>query len=475
MKRLLATSLWMFIFCFAYAQAPQAVCYQAVATDASGIELQARNISVRTTLLQGTINGNVVREEIHNITTDDFGLFDLQIGQGQATPGSPDFSAINWGEGPFFLKTEMDQNGGADFVLLGISQILSVPYALYGERAGTAETALFADSTAVAATALTALDDNDTSSENELQDLEYNTDTGVLSLSGSDAPGITLNTNDADSNPTNELQTLQYNPANNELNLSDSPGSAITLNVDDADSNPTNELQTLQYNPSNNELSLSDSPSGPVSINIDDADSNPTNEIQQLTFENNVLSISGSNSVNFTESKYGAPGASSDFPQGIVGEHVVLATGEFTVPAGKTFYLTAGGNKVDFMTGDGAMISHPNTPNMPVFGPGTVMQNCMCTGVLVDYNDDIQPAVMNLTSASALYTVPDGFILFIKSGISNAMTGSLKINGLDMEFLRPNFTRGSRILSFPAGTQVQRPTNSEPGPYVLTGYLIALD
>ena len=53
------------------------------------------------------------------------------------------------------------------------------------------------------------------------------------------------------------------------------------------------------------------------------------------------------------------------------------------------------------------------------------------------------------------------------------MTGALKIDGDDMEFLRPNFTRGSRIISFPEGTNIQRPTNSDPGAFVLTGYLIA--
>jgi len=236
-----------------------------------------------------------------------------------------------------------------------------------------------------------------------------------------------------------------------------------------------NELQDLEYNAITGELSLTDAPGASVTINTDDEDANPTNEIQQLSFENNVLSISGDggNAINFGTELFGAPGASSDFPQGIVGEHLVLKTETFTVPAGKTFYLTAGGNTVDFLTPTNVTVSHPTTPNMPIFGPNTVISNCRCTGMLVDFNSNIAPTVLDLTLSNDTYTVPPGYILFLKSGISNSMTGALKIDGDDMEFLRPNFTRGSRIISFPEGTSIQRPTNSDPGAFVLTGYLIA--
>jgi len=548
-----------------FAQSPQAVCYQAVATDAAGIELQARNISVLATIHQTTITGTVVAQETYSVTTDDFGLFNLEIGQGVAVDGTPAFTDIDWASGPFFLKMEMDPAGGTDYISMGTSQILSVPYAIYSEKAGTAQNAVNAQ------TAATALDDNDTSPDNEIQDLQYDTATGILTLSNSDQPGVNISSFDSDADPanelqnlqvdpttggltlsnstgtpvivdidntnelqdltydaatgalgltnstgatvtvdgsatnelqgltynattgqlnltnsteapvdidastTNELQDLQYEPATGILSLSNAPGAAVTIDVEDADANPSNELQDLDYNETTGALALTNAPGAGIIINTDDEDASPTNEIQTLSIEGNVLSISGTggNSIDFGEELFGAPGASSDFPQGIVGEHLVLKTGTFTVPAGKSFYLTAGGNAVTFLTPNNVTVSHPTTPNMPVFGPNTVITDCRCTGMLVDFNANIAPAVLDLTVAADTYTVPAGFILFVKSGISNAMTGALKIDGDDMEFLRPNFTRGSRIISFPEGTNIQRPINSDPGAFVLTGYLIA--
>ncbi len=524
MKKILTLALTMLISIVIFAQSPQAVCYQGVATDAAGVELQARNISIRASLIQGTMNGPIVTQEIYPVVTDDFGLFNLEIGQGAAVAGFPSFEDIDWANGPFFLQMEMDPAGGTDFISMGTSQIISVPYALYSEKSNSSQNAInsqnavnatnaiYADTASVALNSLTALDDNDTSPSNEIQFLQFDAATGVLNLTGSNEPGVNITSFDSDSNPENELQDLLYDAVTGELSLSNAPGASVTINTndadadpaneiqnleydtntsilsltnttgpgvliqtDDADADPSNELQNLQYNPTTGGLSLTGVTASEIIVNTDDADADPENEIQQLSFEGNVLTISGDggNAIDFGSELFGAPGASSDFPQGIVGEHLVLKTGTFTVPADKTFYLTAGGNTVDFLTPNNSTVTHPTTPNMPVFGPNTAITNCRCTGMLVDFNSNISPTVLDLTISSDVYTVPPGFILFLKSGISNSMTGALKIDGDDMEFLRPNFTRGSRIISFPAGTNIQRPTNSDPGAFVLTGYLIA--
>lgn len=522
MKNFLTLTLAMFLSIAVFAQSPQAVCYQAVATDAAGIELQARDISVRATLFQGTINGAVVTQEIYSVTTDDFGLFNLEIGQGNAVAGTALFVDVDWAQGPFFLGMEMDPTGGTDFVFLGKSQIVSVPYALYSEKSGSAQNAVnaqnatnatYADTSFVALTSLSAANDADTSATNEIQFLQYDENTGILNLTGSNEPGvsissfdgdtdpdnelqnleydaatgvlaltnstgapITINTNDADADPLNEIQNLEYNPTTSVLSLTNTVGAGVLIETNDADSNPENELQNLQYNETTGALSLTGVTAQEIIINTDDADADPNNELQQLSLEGNVLTISGAggNAIDFGEELFGAPGASMDFPQGIVGQHLVLKMGTFTVPEGKTFYLTASGNTVSFLTPNGNTVVHPTTPNMPVFAPNTIITNCRCTGMLINSNENIVPEVLDLTVPTEMYTVPPGFILFLKSGISNSMTGSLKIDGDNMEFLRPNFTRGSRIISFPEGTDIQRPTNSDPGAFVLTGYLIAI-
>ncbi len=124
------------------AQAPQALSYQGSARDISGVLLASQPLSVRFSVRQSTATGAVVYQEEHTTTTSPFGGFALQIGRGTASTGS--FPAINWAVGPFFLEVELDVNNTGTYTSMGATEMLSVPYALYSERAGVADTALVA-------------------------------------------------------------------------------------------------------------------------------------------------------------------------------------------------------------------------------------------------------------------------------------------------------------------------------------------
>lgn len=115
-----------------YSQAPQYFQYQAIARNLQGEILANQNISYRISLLKDSINGTSVYSEIHNIVTNAFGLSNLQIGGGLIVSGV--FSVINWGAGPYFVQIEMDESGGSTYNIMGVSQLLSVPYALYAEK-----------------------------------------------------------------------------------------------------------------------------------------------------------------------------------------------------------------------------------------------------------------------------------------------------------------------------------------------------
>jgi hypothetical protein len=54
---------------------------------------------------------------------------------GTAVTGT--FNTINWANGPYFLEVGMDITGSNSYVPAGISQLLSVPYALYAETSGS--------------------------------------------------------------------------------------------------------------------------------------------------------------------------------------------------------------------------------------------------------------------------------------------------------------------------------------------------
>ncbi|MBK8685596.1 MAG: collagen-like protein [Bacteroidetes bacterium] len=115
------------------AQTPQGLPYQAVARNASGEVLSAQSISVRFTLHNASSNGTILYRETHAASTNTLGLFTLIIGQG--TPSIGTFSTINWGLASKYLQVEMDVSGGTNYVDFGTTQLMSVPYALYAEKA----------------------------------------------------------------------------------------------------------------------------------------------------------------------------------------------------------------------------------------------------------------------------------------------------------------------------------------------------
>ena len=116
----------LFVFCLnIYAQVPQGVGYQGVATDANGIELVNQSISIRASVMSGSATGNIEWQETHNTSTDTFGLFNLTIGQGTTTGNGAqaNFADISWGASTHFLKIEMDVNGGSNYSFMGTNQL----------------------------------------------------------------------------------------------------------------------------------------------------------------------------------------------------------------------------------------------------------------------------------------------------------------------------------------------------------------
>lgn len=115
-----------------FSQIPQSFSYQAVARDNSGNVIANQQVSIKISILQGSITGSSVYSETATPTTNQFGLINLLIGQGLTIDN---FSAINWSSGQYFLKIEMDEAGGNSYKLMGTTQLVSVPFALYAANA----------------------------------------------------------------------------------------------------------------------------------------------------------------------------------------------------------------------------------------------------------------------------------------------------------------------------------------------------
>ena len=133
-KILFALFTLMLTMSAVFAQAPQKFSYQAVVRNANNQLVANSNVGVRVSVLQGSIFGASEYVETHAVTTNANGLLTLNVGDGTALQGS--MSDIDWGNGPYFLKTEMDPDGGTNYSVTSTQQLMSVPYALYAAEAG---------------------------------------------------------------------------------------------------------------------------------------------------------------------------------------------------------------------------------------------------------------------------------------------------------------------------------------------------
>jgi len=127
------TFLLGFIALVANAQAPQGFNYQATVRNNAGALMTNASVQLKFSILQDTATGTVVYSESQTKTTDGLGQVSTVVGQGTALTGT--FAAINWGTGTHFLAIEL--NTGNGFVAMGTTQLLSVPYALYANTAGS--------------------------------------------------------------------------------------------------------------------------------------------------------------------------------------------------------------------------------------------------------------------------------------------------------------------------------------------------
>jgi len=117
-----------------FGQAPEGFKYQAVVRDAGNTILNNQAVGMRMTIQQGSIGGTTVYQETFAPTTNGYGLVNLEIGSGTVVSG--DFTTIDWANGPYFIETAVDITGGTSYAVMGTSQLMSVPYALYAKTSG---------------------------------------------------------------------------------------------------------------------------------------------------------------------------------------------------------------------------------------------------------------------------------------------------------------------------------------------------
>jgi hypothetical protein len=136
---LLLMTVSIFLPQHAVAQAPEKMSYQAVVRNSSDqlvVNTQVgMKISIQKYVLGIPPSYQNVYIETHTPTTNENGLFSLEIGDGTVVGGV--FADIDWSNGEYYIKTETDPTGGTSYSIAGTSQLLSVPYALHAKNAKT--------------------------------------------------------------------------------------------------------------------------------------------------------------------------------------------------------------------------------------------------------------------------------------------------------------------------------------------------
>ncbi len=114
-----------------FAQAPQGFTYQAVVRNSKGQLVSNTPVGVKISILQGSSSGVTVYSDTYTPQTNANGLFSIIIGSGMNS-----INTIDWAQGPYYLKSEVDPDGGNNYTLNTVQQLLSTPYALYAQTAG---------------------------------------------------------------------------------------------------------------------------------------------------------------------------------------------------------------------------------------------------------------------------------------------------------------------------------------------------
>jgi hypothetical protein len=261
---------------------PQGIAYQAVAIKEGERAIAGQNpsqlywankdIQVRFTVFEKYPGGMTQYSESHSLKTDDYGVFNAVIGQGNVISG--DFTKIPWDLGTAHLQVEIDFDNNGTYKLTSLERFWSVPYAFVTRKSSSTST----DS------ALNALNSKFNYLKNRDKDTVIGNEGGVSYKSLDSLNKVlvaklaAIKTSDKDTVIGNEWQKLVR--IGDTLSLSDGGGKVTLLDED-----PKNELQVLSRIKDTVSLSIN---GGRFVLNDDD----PKNELQTISMLNDSVFLS---------------------------------------------------------------------------------------------------------------------------------------------------------------------------------------
>lgn len=225
MRKLCAIFVAVSLTATLWAQAPQKMSYQAVIRDASDKLVSNKQIGMEINIRQGSNSGVVVYTEIQTPTTNANGLVSIEIG---AEVG---FNTINWGANTYFIETKTAVVAPlTTYTITGISQLLSVPYALNAKTAESISGTINESDPTYAASQASKITANDITKLSNLS----NINTGDQDLSGL-ATTTSVNTslaNKVDKEINKGLSSNDYTSSEKYKLTTVASGAEVNVNAD---------------------------------------------------------------------------------------------------------------------------------------------------------------------------------------------------------------------------------------------------
>ncbi len=127
MKKILLLALLLtcyFQLSTAFGQSPEKMNYQAVIRNSSDQLVANTQVGMQISILNDSTTGTAIYVETQTPTTNANGLVSIVNEIGAGTVVSGDFTAIDWANGVYFLKTEVDPAGGTNYTIFGYRSII---------------------------------------------------------------------------------------------------------------------------------------------------------------------------------------------------------------------------------------------------------------------------------------------------------------------------------------------------------------
>jgi hypothetical protein len=134
MKKIISPLILLFFVFnfFGQTNVPKLINYQGILRGAAGNPIPNKTIKIAFDLHEAGASGPVVFNEAQTVTTNSLGLFTTQIGKVN------NLGTVSWLNPPYVLDLLVDTTGGTNYITIGSQQLVSVPYALYSEKSGSA-------------------------------------------------------------------------------------------------------------------------------------------------------------------------------------------------------------------------------------------------------------------------------------------------------------------------------------------------